>query len=195
LISAQDVEAFEQVIVNGGLAVFPSDTVYGLGCSSEQPEAIERLYELKGRPPAKPSALMWFSLDAALDALEHLGPRTRAAFERILPGPVLALVPGPGGGTLGVRVPRLEAGLEALGAARVVLLQTSANLTGGPDPRRLADVPEPIRAGVDFVLDGGELPGTASTVVDLSRYEEASEWEILREGAIGREALAGLLEG
>ena len=55
------------------------------------------------------------------------------------------------------------------------MLQTSANLTGGPDPRRLADVPESIREGADLVLDGGELPGVPSTVVDLSRYE-SGEW-------------------
>ena len=69
------------------------------------------------------------------------------------------------------------------------MLQTSANLTGGPDPRRLADVPEALRAGADLVLDGGELPGVPSTVVDLSRYEDEGRWEILREGAVPADAV------
>jgi L-threonylcarbamoyladenylate synthase len=173
--------------------VFPTDTVYGIGCGSDQPAAIERLHELKGRPPEKPSALMWFSRAAALDALGHLDARTRGAVERLLPGPVLAVVQGLDGGTLGVRVPRLEGELEPLAEAHVVVLQTSANLTGGPDPRRLSDVPEKILAGVDLVLDGGELPGLASTVVDLTDYDRG-RWVVLREGAVAQAALAELLE-
>src|SRR5207245_856441 len=172
VISAEDVEAFEREIRNGGVVVFPTDTVYGLGCGCGQPAAIDRLYELKGRRPDKPSALMWFSVTAALDALPHVGPRTRTAVERVLPGPVLAVVPGSGAGTLGVRVPLLEGPLEPLAAARAVVLQTSANLTGGPDPKRLTDVAEAILTGADLVLDGGELPGTPSSVVDLTRYED-----------------------
>jgi L-threonylcarbamoyladenylate synthase len=193
LISARDVEAFERTIAGGGVVVFPTDTVYGLGCSGDEPGAIERLYRLKGRHEGRPSALMWFSKAAAIGALEHLEPRTRAAVARLLPGPVLAVVPGAEDGTLGVRVPRLDGPLEALGAADVTVLQTSANLTGGPDPKRLGDVPASIRAGADLVLDGGDLPGRPSTVVDLTRYEETGEWEVLREGALDHAAIAELL--
>lgn len=193
MISAEDVDAFERCVAGGGVAVFPTDTLYGLGCDAGNSAAIARVYELKGRLPNKPSALMWFSLEAALPALEQLAPRTRAAVERLLPGPVLAVLPDPEAGTLGVRVPWLTGPLVHLRSASAVVLQTSANLTGGPEPRRLAEVPEEIRAGADLVLDGGELPGIASTVVDLTRYEEAGEWRILREGAIDRAALANLL--
>jgi L-threonylcarbamoyladenylate synthase len=97
-----------------------------------------------------------------------------------------------GGGdpsTLGLRVPRLEGQLAPLAAVRWPVLQSSANLAGGPDPRRLEDVPEPIRAGADLVLDGGDLPGTPSTVVDLRAYAESGEWSIARAGAVPREAL------
>ena len=193
MIAPVDVEAFEREVRRGGVVVFPTDTVYGIGCGSDQPAAIERLHELKGRPAEKPSALMWFSRAAALDALGHLNARTRGAVERLLPGPVLAVVPGPDGGTLGVRVPRLEGVLEPLAEARVVVMQTSANLTGGPDPRRLADVPEKLLTGADLVLDGGELPGLASTVVDLTDYHEG-RWAVLREGAVDQAALVELLE-
>lgn len=172
----RDVARFEEVIRGGGVAVFPTDTLYGIGCRPDSEAAIERVYALKGRPREKPMALMRFSLAAALDAHPGLGPRTRAALERLLPGPVLVVLPG----GEGLRVPALE-GPPA--GAQVTVLQTSANLSGGPDPRRLDGVPESIREGADLVLEGGELPGVASTVVDLGRYE-AGEWTVLREGAM-----------
>jgi L-threonylcarbamoyladenylate synthase len=189
----EEVDAFERCVAEGGVAVFPTDTLYGLGCDAGNRTAIERVYELKGRPADKPSALMWFSLERALEALGHLAPRTRSVVESLLPGPVLVVVPGSESGTLGVRVPRLTGELEPLAGARVVVVQTSANLTGGPEPRRLSDVPETILARVDLALDGGELPGTASTVVDLSGYEDG-RWKVLRQGAVDQAALADLLE-
>ena len=82
--------------------------------------------------------------------------------------------------TIGVRVPKLAGlGRDLLEAVGVVAA-TSANLHGGPDPRRLADVPEALRARAAAVLDGGDLPGTPSTVLDLT----GSEPRVLREGAV-----------
>ena len=178
MISRDDVAAFEECIRSGGVAVFPTDTLYGIGCRPDDDDAIARVYGLKGRAPEKPSAVMYFSLDV----LPPVGPRTRAALERLLPGPVLLVLPG----GVGVRVPDVP----ALAGVRVAVLQTSANLSGGPDPRRLSDVPAEIRDGADLVLDGGELPGVPSTVVDLDRYEETGEWSVLREGAVPAERLA-----
>jgi L-threonylcarbamoyladenylate synthase len=125
---------------------------------------------------------MFFSLGA----LPELGPRTRALAERLLPGAVTLLVlsdrfPLAGGaGTLGLRVPDLP----ALAGVRVPVLQSSANLAGAPDARRLEDVPDAIRRGADLVLDGGELAGTPSTVVDLREYEATRAWRIVRQGAV-----------
>jgi L-threonylcarbamoyladenylate synthase len=173
------------MIRDGGVAVFPTDTLYGVGCRPDDEAAIDRVYRLKARPRDKPSALMHFSVEAALDAHPDLAAGTRAALKRLLPGPVLAVLPG----GYGIRVPALDV---PPAGARVTVLQTSANLTGGPDPRRLADVPDSIREGADLVLDGGELPGVPSTVVDLSRYE-AGEWTVLREGALPLAELERLL--
>ena len=156
-----------------------------MGCRPDDEAAVERVYRLKARPREKPSALMYFSLDAALDAHPGLGRLTRAALERLLPGPVLAVLPG----GHGIRVPALDV---PPAGARVTVLQTSANLTGGPDPRRLSDVPESIKGGADLVLDGGEVPGVPSTVVDLTAYE-SGEWRVLREGALPRGELVRLL--
>jgi L-threonylcarbamoyladenylate synthase len=168
--------------------------VYGLACDPESEAAVARLYALKGRPPDKPAAVMFFDRERALAAVE-LGPRTRALLERLLPGGVTVLVPnparrfplacGPDPDTLGLRVPALP----ALAEVGVPVLQSSANHAGGPDARRLADVPEDIRSGADLVLDGGELAGTPSTVVDLRGYE-AGEWRIVREGAVPTAAIA-----
>ena len=124
---------------------------------------------------------MFFSVDLALAALPELGRRTRVALDALLPGGVTLLLPnparrfalacGPEPETLGLRVPMLPPPAAALGAVRWPVLQSSANRAGGPDARRLEDVPESIREGADMLLDGGELPGTPSTVVDLCNYE------------------------
>jgi L-threonylcarbamoyladenylate synthase len=164
--------AFEACIAGGGVAVFPADTVYGLACDPENPAAVERLYALKGRAPDKPAAVMFFDRDRALAALPELGPRTRGLLERLLPGAVTLLLPSD-------RFP-LAGGTGTLGP----VLQTSANLPGGPDPRRIEDVPEPIRHGAQLVFSAGELPGTPSTVVDLRDYEGTGAWSIVRLGAV-----------
>jgi L-threonylcarbamoyladenylate synthase len=191
-----DADAFERCIASGGVAVFPADTVYGLACDPDAPAAVARLYELKGRPADKPAAVMFFDSEPALAALPELGPRTRALAARLLPGAVTLLLPnpswrfplacGPDPSTLGLRVPALP----ALRAVRVPVLQSSANLAGGRDARRLADVPEPIRRGADLVLDGGELPGTPSTVLDLRGYERDGAWSIVRAGAVSEAEIA-----
>ena len=196
-----DAETFERCVAAGGVAVFPADTVYGLACDPENGAAVQRLYGLKGRRPDKPSAVMFFDLEAALAGLPELGERTRTGMQRLLPGGVTLLVRNPAGrfplacagdpSALGIRVPRVA----ALTGVRRPVLQSSANLAGGPDPRRLEDVPEAIRAAADLVIDGGELPGTPSTVVDLREYDEDGPWQVLRPGAVEKEELEWALGG
>ncbi len=198
------VETFGACIDSGGVGIFPSDTVYGLATDPESEWGVRRLYALKRRPPM-PSAVMFFSIHAALAGLPELGRRTRAAFESLLPGPFTLIVANPARRfpsacadgdpqRLGVRVPALDGRLAPLAQTGRPVLQTSANLHGGADPRRLDDVPVEIRRAVDVVLDGGELPGIASTVVDLTRFEDGGEYEILREGAVSKSALAERLD-
>jgi tRNA threonylcarbamoyl adenosine modification protein (Sua5/YciO/YrdC/YwlC family) len=180
----------------GGIAIFPADTVYGLACDAENPEAVRRLYGLKRRELDKPSAVMFFELELALAALPALGPRTAAALRRLLPGAVTVLLANPEGrfplacagdrSTLGLRVPAVPM-LAGVGAP---VLQSSANFAGAGDARTLAEVPEAIRSAADLVLDGGELPGTPSTVVDLRQYEQSGTFELVRLGAVGEDALA-----
>lgn len=194
-----DAEAFERCIRAGGVALFPADTVYGLACDPGDRFAVERLYLLKRRSLDKPSAVMFFDLERALAALPELGERTREAMGRLLPGAVTVLVPNPAGrfglacgsdlATLGVRVPSVP----ALAGVRCPVLQSSANRAGEADPRSLSEVPTLFSAAVDLVLDGGELPGTPSTVVDMRRYEADGEWTVVRPGAVGERELTEAL--
>ncbi len=205
-LTPEDLTRLEECLAGDGIAVIPTDTVYGLACNPESESAMRRIYELKQRPPVKPSAVMFFALEPALESLTELGSRTRAALGALLPGPITLLLPNPEqrfpltcdplgthSALLGLRVPAFSAPLAALAALRVPAAQSSANLTGGADPRRLSDVPPQLRESADLVLDGGELPGAASTVVDLSGYEQTGTWRIVREGPLAAPLLRRLL--
>jgi L-threonylcarbamoyladenylate synthase len=199
-VTGPDADTFERCMGVGGIAVFPADTVYGLACDVQNRVAVERLYGLKGRRMDKPSAVMFFDLELALAALAELGPRTFGALERLLPGALTLLLPNPEArfalacgadpGTLGLRVPIVP----ALAGVNWPVLQSSANRAGGPDARRLDEVPASIRRAADLVLDGGELPGTPSTVLDLRKYERDNSWTIVRHGVVGEEEVAAALE-
>jgi L-threonylcarbamoyladenylate synthase len=194
-----DAQTFERCMSVGGFAVFPSDTVYGLACDPDAKETLQRIYLLKRRPLDKPSAVLFFDKALAAAALPELPVALRAAFDALLPGAVTLLVPnprrrfplacGPDPETLGVRVPDVGPPLRAV---RWPVLQTSANLSGEPDPRTVDEVPERLRASADLVLDAGELPGTPSTVVDLRDFEQGS-YAIVRDGAVPAATIAALL--
>jgi L-threonylcarbamoyladenylate synthase len=202
-VTAEDAETFQRCIAVGGVALFPADTVYGLATEPDSREGVDRLYALKGRRPDRPAAVMFFRRELALAALPELGLRTREALERLLPGGLTLVVPnpvrrfplacGPAPERLGIRVPALGPELAPLASVDWPVLQSSANPSGGHDARRLEDVDERIRRGVDLVLDGGELPGTPSTVVDMTGYEEDGSFEVLREGAVPRAELSAVL--
>jgi len=198
-LSGEDVARLAECVQNGGVAVFPSDTVYGVCCDPDDERAAARLYELKGRPAARPAAVMFFARERALAALPELPERERLALEALLPGPVTLLLANrelryraacrSDPATLGLRVPRLPERLQALSAMEPAVMQTSANLSGEPDARTLEQVPESLLAGADLVLDGGELPGTPSTVIDLRGFAGEGAWRLLREGALPRESV------
>jgi L-threonylcarbamoyladenylate synthase len=201
-----DAERLQACLTGDGVVLIPTDTVYGLACNPDSDAALRRVYELKCRPPQKPAAVMFFSLRAALATLTELGPRTHAAAEALLPGPITLLLANPRGryqdacapggegpGLLGLRVPVLVGALAGLASVSLPVAQSSANFAGGLDPRTLAQVPAALREGVDLAIDGGELPGTASTVVDISEYEENRSWRIVRDGPVSEDSLARAL--
>jgi L-threonylcarbamoyladenylate synthase len=185
----------------GSLAVIPTDTVYGLAADGRSEEAARALYALKGRDAIRPTALLFATIDGLEEHLPELPARVRAMARALLPGPLTLVLPNPGQrfrwlnehrpDAVGARVPAIPgAGGDVL-TALGVLVATSANLPGRPDPRRVDDVPAAIRDGVAAVVDGGDLPGTPSTVVDLT----AGQPGVLREGAVpARDVLARLTD-
>jgi L-threonylcarbamoyladenylate synthase len=203
-IEPADAERLAGCVEQGGVAVFPADTVYGVCCDPDDDLAVRRLYDLKRRPAERPAAVMFFALERALEALPDATAAERRVMSSLLPGPVTLLLPnrarrflpacGPDPQTLGVRVPALTPALAALGAIELGVMQSSANVSGGRDARRLADVPQELLDGADLVLDGGELPGTPSTVLDLRAYELTGEWRVVRAGAMSERALASVLD-
>lgn len=186
--------ALERCVGEGGVAVFPADGLYGLACDPLNADAVGRIQALKGRDERKPSAVMYFSPLAIRELVDDLGPRTRNAAAALLPGPVTLVVTNrrrryplacrEDPERLGVRL------IEGpLAGAMTPVLQTSANPSGGTAPHRFADVAEDILAGADLAIDGGELTGAPSTVVDLTELDSTGAWRVLRDGGLSREAL------
>lgn len=204
-LGGADAARLEACLSRDGVALLPTDTVYGIACDAGSELGARRVYELKGRPADRPAAVMFLSLAAALAALPELAPGELAAVRALLPGALTLLLPnrrrrfpiacGPDPDTLGLRVPRLTAPLAALGVLDRAVLQSSANLSGQPEARRLTDVARALRDGADMELDAGELPGVASTVVDLRDYERVGAWSVLRAGAVSDGVVAEVLGG
>jgi len=184
------VDAAVAALRAGRLVVLPTDTVYGLAADGESEPAARALYAAKGRDAIQPTAVLFASVDVLVERVPELPAAAVEAVRTLLPGPFTLIVENPARryawlnpqrpDAIGLRVPAVtgapRAVLEALGA----VVATSANLPGGADPRRLEDVPPEIAAAVDVVIEGGELPGTPSTVVDLTGPEP----RVLRDGAV-----------
>ena len=181
--------ALDRCVQGGGVAVFPADTLYGLACDPHNEAAIDRINALKGREERKPSAVMFFSPLAMRELVSALGLRTRDALGALLPGAVTLVVHNPerryrlacreDPERLGVRL------IEGpLAGASCAVFQTSANRSGGPAPHRAGDVDATILSGADVAIDGGEVGGEPSTVVDLTAIEAGGGWRVLREGAV-----------
>jgi L-threonylcarbamoyladenylate synthase len=174
----------------GKPVILPTDTVYGLCVDAYREEPVRRLYRLKQRPETMPTALLAAELEAILDAVPELLGRAAVLARALLPGPYTLVVPNPGrrfrwvtGTTpdaIGIRVQELPSAARAVLERVGVVAATSANLHGGRDPARVEEIPDEIRSVVHAVVDVGPLPGTPSTVIDLT----GTEPQVLREGAV-----------
>ena len=188
----------KEALLAGRPVVLPFDTVYGLAAEPHDEASTRRLYELKGRAATQPTALVAASIEhlrallPELDMTRDWHELLPAALTLVVPNPAhrFAWLTGANPEALGVRVPDVTGPTRALLAEVGAVVATSANRPGEPDPRRLEDVPEEIRTGAAAVVDGGELPGTPSTVVDLTGPEP----RILREGAVSTSEVLRRLE-
>jgi L-threonylcarbamoyladenylate synthase len=177
-----------RLLAGGGLALLPTDTVYGIACAAADVDACGRLYALKQRPATQATAVVLGSVAALLELLPEMGSHAAAACRTLLPGPYTLIVPNPGlrlahlcgdaPERIGLRVPLLDASIAELADGSAGLLMTSANLRGGPDPSRLDQVPEQLRAAAAFEVDAGTLVGVPSSVIDVTGPEP----RVLREG-------------
>ena len=192
--------ALERCIASGGVAVFPSDGLYGLACDPLDEAAIERIHRIKGRDDGKPSAVLYFSSLAMRELLDGLGPRTAEVVGALLPGPVTLIVPNPDlRYPLACRDEPEKLGVRLIGGqlhgAMCPVFQTSANLSGEPAPSVFDEIPSTtIVDAADLAIDGGTLTGLPSTVVDVTEIEEGGGWRVLREGGMSPGDLAARMD-
>jgi L-threonylcarbamoyladenylate synthase len=195
------VDSAISAIHSGQPVVLPTDTVYGLCATPYHEEAARRVYRLKGRDEATPTALLCCDLEMLFECVPELRGKAGRIARALLPGPYTLIFPNPGRRfrwltgtsptTIGVRVPDLPEPSKSIVRRVGAVMATSANLTGGPDPRRIEEIPGEIASGSAAVIDAGELPGVPSTVLDLSGPEPS----VVREGAVpGAEALERIAE-
>ena len=184
----------------GGIVAVPTDTVYGIAADLALPDAIERLFAAKRRPPEKAVAVLLADVDQA-GAIGIMGPAARVLGERFWPGGLTLVLPvrpgarlprvlAAGSPTIGVRVPDHPAP-RALARALGPLPTTSANVSGERDARDAREVADRLGHALALVIDGGPIHGgPASTVVDCTGDLPA----ILREGAIPSADIAAALD-
>ena len=197
MIATQSVDAAIAALRGGESVILPTDTVYGLAVDAYHEAPVRRLLRQKKRPAEIPVALVASDFEVLLDAVPELRGRAAVRARVLLPGPYTLVLPNPARRyrwltgtrpeTIGVRIPDLPAEAKAVLGGFGAVAMTSANVHGGPDPARMEDIPEEIIRAAAAVVDVGKLPGTPSTVIDLT----GTEPEILREGAVSApEAMA-----
>jgi len=185
----------------GKPVILPTDTVYGLVAAPFRDEPVRRLYELKGRDPSQPIALMVPEVYMLFELVPELRGRAGEIAEALLPGPYTLIFANPARrfrwltgsrqDTIGVRVPELPEPSAQILRTVGAFAATSANAAGGAEPGRLEDVPEELRNQAAVVIDGGDLPGVPSTVIDFTGKEP----RVLREGAVGATEITAHLDG
>ncbi len=176
--SLDALHAAVEILKGGGVAVIPTDTVYGIAAHPDRPEAVARIAQIKGRPAGKPIAL----LAADESAVPQAPEAARRLMRRFWPGALTLVIGGEG-----YRVPNHDFTRELLKACGGLLRVTSANLSGAMPALSAAQALEDVGLAADLVIDGGISPGgVASSVV---AFDEKGAPVIVREGAIARENL------
>ncbi|ABM80623.1 L-threonylcarbamoyladenylate synthase [Hyperthermus butylicus] len=187
-----------RIVALGGLVVYPTDTVYGLGANPFSSYAVWRVFRAKERPSNRPIPVLVSSLRAA-EKIAELDDRARRLAERFWPGPLTIVVPAKPGlpsllhagtGRIGVRVPNHPIALKFIEAVGGAITGTSANLHRKPSPCTVQEAMKQLGCRVDIYLDGGPTPGgTPSTVVDLTTPKP----RLVRRGPIPPEEIEAVL--
>ena len=174
---------------NGGIGIFPTDTVYGIGCDAFNLKALKNLYKIKKRDLNKPINMLVSSIDMVKNYVKKIHPIEQKLMENFWPGDLTIIfdkskiVPDlltSNKSTVGIRMPNNQICLEIISKMGVPLAMSSANLSYNPPDCKLSDLLLDFTEKVDFILDDGELVGFPSTIVRI----ENNELKILREGCI-----------
>ncbi len=193
--TSQNIQVASQIVSNGGLVVYPTDTVYGLGCDPFNVKAVKRVFRVKG-DRKKPLPILACSV-ADLEKIARLSDVARKIAAKFWPGPLTLIVPKKPAlpdivtndlDSVGVRVPKHDMAIQLIHLSDGLLVGTSANKTGHKPSCTASEALEQLGEEVDVVLDGGKaLFEKPSTVADLT----TEELKILREGPV---ALKDILE-
>ena len=179
-----------RIVRRGGLVAFPTETVYGLAADATNPDAIDRLNRVKGRPPDKPYSLHLHSVSQVSDVVPEVSPLARRLMERFWPGPLTIVIPYKGQKTVGMRVPNHPIARAFLKACDVPVVAPSANPPGAPPPTDAQQVLAGLDGSFDYLLDGGPgRLGRESTVVEVVDDQVA----VRREGAIATAVILSMV--
>lgn len=184
-----DIQKVIETLKNGGIVLYPTDTVYGLGVDATNIDAIRKLYDLKGRSYSKPTHVIVSDLEMAGEYAE-INDKARELAERFLPGPLTIIlkakdsVPSEligGGETIGIRIPDNSFCLEFTKQYGRPITTPSANKSGEETLSLVSEISKQFDKKIDFIVDQGKLgESKPSTIVDLSE----GDIKIIREGAI-----------
>ncbi len=187
--TSDNVLAASHIVKNGGLVIYPTDTVYGLGCDPLNPEAVKRIFKAKGKKRKKPLPILASSKEH-VERIALLSEKARKIAEKFWPGYLTLVLPKKRSlpdivtcnlDSVGVRVPRHEIAMQLISLSGGLLAGTSANRTGVKPPRTAQEAAGQIGKEVDLIIDGGPTAlGVSSTVVDLT----VEPPRILREGPV-----------
>ena len=195
--TSKNIRVASQLVKNGGLVAYPTDTVYGLGCDPFNLNAVKRVFTVKG-DRKKPLPILSCSVPdlRKIAWLSHTALKIAAKF---WPGPLTIIVPKKpalpdivtcDSDSVGVRVPKHDVAVQLIRLSDGLLVGTSANKTGLKPPRTASEAAEQLREEVDIILDGGRTPlGVPSTVVDLTIEKP----KVLRRGPIGLDDISEAL--
>ena len=186
---AQRLAEAARIVQRGGLVAFPTETVYGLAADATNPQAIERLNQVKGRPPEKPYSWHVHSVEQMRARIGTIPPLGQRLIDHFWPGPLTIVLSAPGGTTIGFRLPDHPITRVFLRACEIAVVAPSANRSGMPPPTSAGQVIAALNGDVDMVLDGGPTTlSRESTVVQVLQ----DRVQILREGAIPAEAILAI---
>lgn len=197
---SENIGLAAEIIKSGGLVSVPTETVYGLAGNGLDEKAVAKIYEVKGRPEAKPLSLMVHGVQAMEAYCEDVPPAAYALAEKFWPGPLTIILKSKahvpeivraGGSTVGLRCPDHPQTLALLNACGLPLAAPSANPSGEPSPKNADKVLEYFDGAIDAVLDGGQCGiGQESAIIDMSR----TPYRILRQGALPEAEILSALQ-